>query len=56
MPRAREWADEFEDGIKKYGFSADQIQRYNDVDWDTMDAVIDEGANSAKWKIEQNAR
>ena len=21
MPKAREWADEFEEGIKKYGFS-----------------------------------
>ena len=36
MPRAREWADEFEEGIKKYGISADQIQRYNDADYDTM--------------------
>ena len=25
MPRAREWADEFEEGIKAYGFSEDQI-------------------------------
>ena len=32
MPRAREWADEFEVGIKEYGFSADQICRYKDVD------------------------
>ena len=28
MPRAREWADEFEEGIKAYGFREDQIQRY----------------------------
>ena len=25
MPKAREWADEFEEGIKAYGFSAEQI-------------------------------
>ena len=32
MPRAREWADEFEEGIKAYGFREDQIRRYKDVD------------------------
>ena len=25
MPRAREWANEFEEGIKDYGFSPQQI-------------------------------
>ena len=25
MPQVREWADTFEEGIKAYGFSADQI-------------------------------
>ena len=36
MPCAREWANDFEEGIKAYGFSDDQIKRYNDVDNDTM--------------------
>ena len=47
MPRAREWADEFEEGIKAYGISEDQIQRYNDVDWRTMYDAIYLGDNSA---------
>ena len=32
MPHARELANEFEEGIKNYGFSADQIQRHSDSD------------------------
>ena len=40
MPRARKWADEFEQGIKAYGISEDQIIRYNDVDWITMNKAI----------------
>ena len=32
MPRAREWANEFEEGIKAFGFSSEQIQRYSDQD------------------------
>ena len=51
MPKAREWADTFEEGIKAYGISADQIQRYNDTDTATMDNVIYSGANSARAKI-----
>ena len=31
MPRAREWADEFEEGIKAYGINEEQIQRHRDV-------------------------
>ena len=40
MSHAREWADEFEEGIKAYGFSADQTQRYNDLDYGFMDRAI----------------
>ena len=36
MPRAREWANEFEEGIKAYGFSEDNIKHYIGVDRDTM--------------------
>ena len=36
LPRAREWADTFEEGIKAYGFSEDQIYRHKDADNDTM--------------------
>ena len=36
MPRAREWANEFEQGIKAYGFTDDQIHRYSDSDFSTM--------------------
>ena len=53
MPEAREWADEFEEGIKAYGISAEQIERYQDADWDTMDRAITKGAQK---KINQNAR
>ena len=52
MPRAREWADEFEEGIKKYGISADQIQRYTDADWNTMHEATIDGPTE---KIRQNA-
>ena len=51
IPYAREWADDFEEGIKAYGFSDDQIKRYSDVDYDTMDSAI-EGVIE---KIKQNA-
>ena len=40
MPRAREWANEFERGIKAYGISAEQIQHYKDIDWGTMLSVV----------------
>ena len=42
MPRAREWADTFEEGIKAYGFGEDQIYRHKDVDNDTMKSAIKE--------------
>ena len=42
MPLARQWADEFEEGIKAYGIDGKQIQRYNDSDWDTMNSAIRE--------------
>ena len=51
MPRAREWADEFEQGIKAYGISAEQIQRINDVDWETMGSTL----TSVYDKIVENA-
>ena len=56
MPRAREWANTFEEGIKAYGFSEDQIYRYTDADYNTMDNAIRSGASSASQKIAQNAR
>ena len=40
MPCARKWADEFEEGIKAYGFNADQIHRYKDVDFSTIKSAI----------------
>ena len=40
MPRAREWADEFEQGIKDFGFSEQQIYRYKDADLLTMQSAI----------------
>ena len=55
MPIAREWADTFEEGIKAYGFSEDQIHRHTDADFDTMHGAISEGPNSAIFKIKQNA-
>ena len=51
MPQAREWADTFEYGIKAYGFSDDQIHRYNDVDRATMSSAFDD---FALCKIRQN--
>ena len=36
MPHARQWADQFEEGIKAYGVSDEQIKRYKDVDYSTM--------------------
>ena len=57
MPQAREWADTFEEGIKAFGFSEEQIRRYKDVDRNTMlSAIWNGGANSAYVKIQQNAR
>ena len=56
MPRAREWADEFEQGIKAYGINEDQIQRYSDSDIHTMIRAVFNGDNSARAKIEQNSR
>ena len=41
FPLARVWADEFEEGIKAFGFSPEQIQRYKDCDdWYSMDRAI----------------
>ena len=51
IPRAREWADNFEEGIKAYGFSDDQVKRYNDTDKDTMGSALMEVVA----KIKQNA-
>ena len=51
MPRAREWANTFEEGIKAYGFSEDQIYRYTDADYSTMSRAIKHGADSACQKI-----
>ena len=46
MPRAREWADTFEEGIKAYGFSADQIRRYKDAaDGMAMDDTFNNAFN-----------
>ena len=56
MPEAREWADTFEEGIKGFGFSEDQIYRHTNADFDTMDDAIKSGDNSARAKIAQNAR
>ena len=36
MPRAKEWADEFELGIKDFGFGPDDIIRYTDIDTPTI--------------------
>ena len=52
MPHAREWADDFEEGIQKYGISADQIQRYQDADYRTMNSVF---VKTYK-KIKKNAK
>ena len=51
MPQARKWADEFEEGIKEYGFSTEQIHRHKDIDYPTMGGVL----NKTKEKIKQNA-
>ena len=40
MPHARQWADEFEEGIKAYGINEDQIQRFKDADFSTMMSAI----------------
>ena len=55
IPQARYWADTFENGIKAYGFSEDQIRRYKDADYSTIEQAINSGANSVKTKIGQNA-
>ena len=55
MLHTRKWADDFEEGIKAYGFSTDQIHRHKDADQDTMVYAIWEGPNSAMYKIRQNA-
>ena len=57
MPNARVWANEFEEGIKAYGFSEDQIHRYTDVDADTMRDTIFRNPNVGMIlkKIQQNA-
>ena len=52
MPRAKEWTDTFEEGIKAYGFSEDQIRRYTDSNHDTMFNTIWGTDNAAGYKIE----
>ena len=56
MPRAREWADDFEEGIKAYGISADQIQRYKDVDVHTMTTALEQTKEKIKQNAEQGCR
>ena len=56
MPRAREWADEFEEGIKRYGFSADQIYRHDDVDSLTMRNAIVGANKKIKYEAELGSR
>ena len=53
MPQARKWADEFEEGIKAYGFSTEQIYRYKDIDENIMSRATCKGARD---KIKKNAR
>ena len=48
MPHAREWADEFHEGIKAYGFSEELINRHKDVNNETMEDAI---MNYARLKI-----
>ena len=47
MPQAREWADDFEQRIKAFGFTDEQIRRHNDADYNTMGDAILYGDNSA---------
>ena len=56
MLKAREWADEFEEGIKKYEFSDNQIQRYTDVDYSTMQRAIWGAEDKIKENAEQGRR
>ena len=56
MPHARKWANEFEDGIKKYEFSDNQIQRYTDVDRETMWYAINDAIDKIKENAEQGHR
>ena len=48
MPQATKWADEFEEGIKKYGFSAEQIQRYKNFDWRTINYLFSDEVRKQK--------
>ena len=48
MPKAREWADDFEQRIKAYGFTDAQIRRHRDADWNTMQDAIRTRYDSAK--------
>ena len=48
MPYATELADQFEEGIKAYGFSAEQILRYQDSDFTTMYLRVDEQYDKIK--------
>ena len=52
MPHATQWADEFEEGIKEYGFSPEQIQRYKDFDYATIKRIKEE----IDIKIRENSR
>ena len=52
MPCARKWANEFREGIKDYGFRDNQILRYKDFDFETMDTAM----SLADKKIKQNSR
>ena len=40
MPRAKEWAEEFENKIKDHGFSHDEVERYTNADRVTMHTAI----------------
>ena len=51
MPEARVQANQFYEGIKAFGFSPEQIQRYSDSDKDTVKEAID----AARRKIKTNA-
>ena len=53
MPRAREEADEFEEGIKAYGMGADQIIRYSD---DVDAGTIGQAIHVAEMKIADYAK
>ena len=48
MPRAKVWADEFEEGIKAFGFSPENIFRHSDADYETFDHKLGQAFLKAK--------